>query len=121
MLSDWLTVFHTHVQSRFHVFLMICKRSVGYLSSNFCCLELWICQTFPLLGSTELRPCDRCFGPEFIAGMDCHNGYFPIHRLAWFKYSQAVLGPTHHSGGGGGQLAQILGRYVARQNQKVDP
>ena len=23
--------------------------------------------------------------------------------------------------GGGGQLAQILGRYVPRQNQKVDP
>ena len=24
-------------------------------------------------------------------------------------------------GGEGGQLAQILGRYVSRQNQKVDP
>ena len=31
MLSDWLTVLYTHVQSRFHVFPMICKRGVGYL------------------------------------------------------------------------------------------
>ena len=29
------------------------------------------------------------------------------------------LGPLAREGGG--QLAQILGRYVPRQNQKVDP
>ena len=72
MLSDWLTVLHAHMQSRFHVFLMICKRGVGYLPFNFCCLELRMCQTFPTLplpGSIELRPCDKCFGPEWIAGM----------------------------------------------------
>ena len=31
-----------------------------------------MCQTFPtvpLRGSIELRPCDRCFGPEWIVGM----------------------------------------------------
>ena len=73
MLSDWLTVLHTHVKSRFHVFLMICKRDVGYLPFNCCGLELRMCLTFPTLplyGSIELRPCDRCFGPEWIAGLD---------------------------------------------------
>ena len=79
-LSNWLTVLHTHMQFHFHVFLMICKRGVGYLPFNFCCLELRMCQTFPILplrGSIELRPCERCFAPEWIAGMDS----FPIHRF----------------------------------------
>ena len=82
------------MQSRFRVFLMICKSGVGYLPFNFCCLKLRMCLTFPTLPlrrSIELRPCDRCFGPEWIAGMDS----FPIHRLTLFKYSQAVLGPMH--------------------------
>ena len=57
------------------VFLMICNTGVGYLPFNFCCLELWMCQTFPILSPPpppphpcpiELRPCDRCFGPEWI-------------------------------------------------------
>ena len=39
MLSDWLTVLYARVQSRFHVFFVICKRSVGYLPFNFCCIE----------------------------------------------------------------------------------
>ena len=36
VLSDWLKVLYTHVQSRFYVFLMICKRSVGYLPFSQC-------------------------------------------------------------------------------------
>ena len=46
MLSDRLIVLHTYVQSRFHAFLMICKRGVGFLPLSFCCLELRMCQTF---------------------------------------------------------------------------
>ena len=33
--------------------------------------------TLPLDGSIELKPCDRCFGTEWIAGLDT----FPIHGL----------------------------------------
>ena len=29
MLSDWPTVLRIHVQSRFHVFLMICKKALA--------------------------------------------------------------------------------------------
>ena len=46
MLSDWLTILHTHLQSCFHVFLMICKRGVGCLPFNFCWLELRMCLIF---------------------------------------------------------------------------
>ena len=69
MLSDWLKVLCTHVQSRFHMFEDLQKESAGYLPFNFCCLKLWMCPTFPTLPlhrSIELRPCDRCFGPEWI-------------------------------------------------------
>ena len=78
MLSDWLTVLHTHVQSRFHVFLMICKMGVGNLPFNFFARELRMCLAFPTLplrGSIKLGPCDRCFGPEWIP--------FRIHRLIY--------------------------------------
>ena len=77
MLSDWLTILHAHVQSRFHVFLLP---------------ELQICQTFPTLpldGSIELRPCDRCFRPEWIAGMDS----FPIHGLTQLNIFSGSFGP----------------------------
>ena len=70
------------------------QKRFGYLPFNFGCLELRTCQTFPTLplrGSIELRRCNRCCGPVWIAGMDV----FPIHRLTLFKYSQAVLGQTH--------------------------
>ena len=69
MLSDWLNFLRAHVQSPFHIFLTICRRNAGYLPFNFCCLKLQMCQTFPTLplcGSIEFRPCDRCFGPEWI-------------------------------------------------------
>ena len=46
MLSNWLIFLHTHVQSRFHVFLMICKRGVGYLPFSLCAQELRMCLTF---------------------------------------------------------------------------
>ena len=88
--SDWLTVLHTHVQSRFHVFLIICKRGVGYLPFNLCAHELRMCLIFPTLplrGSIKLGPCDRCFGPEWIP--------FPFTDFLSLNI-QAVLGPTHH-------------------------
>ena len=75
--SDWLTVLHTHVQSRFHVFLMICKKGCRLLAIQFCAHELRMSLTFPTLplrGLIKLGPCDRCFW----AGMDS----FPIHRLS---------------------------------------
>ena len=43
MLFDWLTVLHIHVQSRFHVFLMICKKGCWLLAIQFCAHELQIC------------------------------------------------------------------------------
>ena len=56
MLSDWLTALHTHVQSRFHVFLMICKRGVGYLPFNLCTHELWMCLTFDNMSRKTTKP-----------------------------------------------------------------
>ena len=72
MLSDWLTVLHAHIQSRFHVFLMICKRGVGFLPFNLACTKLWICQAFPTLP---------------LRGDLGRNGFLPIHRLRPHSFS----------------------------------
>ena len=69
ILSDWLKNFCMLTCSLVLTFLTICRRNAGYLPFKFCCLKLRMCPTFPILplrGSIELRPCDRCFGLEWI-------------------------------------------------------
>ena len=39
----------------------------------------------------------------------------------FYHNTKVINGVISREGGGGGQLAQIFGRYVPRQNQKVDP
>ena len=70
VLCDWLTVLHSHVQPRFYSHLMIGKRGRWLLASDSFCFVLWMCRTFSHPPSRwlicYLRPCGRCFGPEWI-------------------------------------------------------
>ena len=94
MLSDWLTVFAWPRSISFSLrILNDSQKGAGFLPCNLACLELWTRRAFPILplrGSIGLRPCDRCFGPEGIAGMDS----FPFTDLLGIKYSQAVFGAS---------------------------
>ena len=80
MLCDWLTVLYAHVQSRFHIFLMICKRGVGHLPFNFCCLEFRMRDTFGLrVGYSKIAW--TVFGLVAFSVLQCKDLLVYVHCL----------------------------------------